>query len=552
MKNLHYFQNLTPTLFLDHACDVYPDRLAVVSPVIKYTFRELKHRSLEISLTLTELDVVRNDKVGILSENSPDYIACHYGIPAAEAIIVSLNPFLSDVVLCQQINFVEIKVLFVSSKVLRSKRDLISKLSESVSVLILDDDGSSITGRYQLIKRVEVGDSQKKCLSDNFENEMSTIAINFTSGTTGTPKGVEYSHRAAYLHGLGQVDMLGISSKSRYLWSLPMFHVNGWGHMWAAVAAGAVQYVDNLGASPIEGDLSMAIEDYEITHLAGAPRLLETVNVEEMKGIVRRNLTFMTGGAAPSKALIKNAQIFGIKFIHQYGLNETCGPFLVCYEGANWKDFSFEKRASLISRQGLPGMHAVNGLYVVDPVTGFEVPRDGRTVGEIALKGNTVAIGYYKNEEATRKQFREGKFWTGDLAVVHSDGYVQLVDRVKDLVHVNTSYGWENVSSIEIEQVILESKQAKDVAVVGYQTKAGDHEIAAIVEPADSRSQWKEALLSYCLENLPKHKIPSLIIKSVIPKTATGKVQKALIREALPNFSKDEYGTSSPVEEAAV
>ncbi|MEC4819398.1 MAG: AMP-binding protein [Scytonema sp. PMC 1069.18] len=367
-------------------------------------------------------------------------------------------------------------------------------------------------------------------------NELDLFAINFTSGTTGRPKGVMCNHRGAYLNALGQVLMIGLNRASKYIWLLPMFHVNGWGHIWANVAVGATQVV--LPSHQIRdgsADLIQALSQYQITHLCGAPRLVRSLAEAPGDKGGFRGLTITTGGAAPTLSLIQQLDEMGVNFIHQYGLNETYGPYVVCEEQEEWQVLPSESRILKHTRQGVATIHAGTGLRVVD-TSRRDVPWDGLTLGEVIVAGNTVATGYYNNPEATEKAFRDGWFHTGDMAIVHPDGYLEIRDRLKDLIYVETDYGWENISSIEIENVLCRHEQVRDAAVISISPEElGKNRtlLVAFVEVKNSQNLTGEDLRYFCGSQLTLYKQPQMFFFTDLPKTATGKVRKdLLVREA--------------------
>lgn len=529
---MHYFKPLTPSAFLERSGHVFRNATAVRDDERELSYAQLLERARRLSATLRSLGVAYGDRVAILSENCVEVIEANFGIPGAGGVIVSLNPWLTTTELVTQLRWVGCKLLLVHRDCLErhpaeslaeaGARDLIAFGKQTTLPI-----GGRVCLDYEACLREATAD---RCLDDSIRDELDPLVINFTSGTTGAPKGVVMSHRAGYLHALGQVLMLGLAPRSRYLWSLPIFHVNGWGHIWANACVGAEQLVLSPPGSleSEQHEYCERLRDFGVTHLAGAPRLLR--KLLEFSGAERalRGSTLVTGGAAPMPALPELTEAVGARLIHQYGLNETFGPFVVCEEQASWAQASADERARLRCRQGVAAIHAGSGLRVIDE-RGRDVAPDGVTRGQVVMSGNTVALGYYGDPAATRRAFVDGWFYSGDVAVVHPDGYLELKDRLKDLVHVETPYGWENVSSLDVERVLLEHPAVADAAVIGAPSRDGQGtELVAMIEPTFDGAH--ESLRAHCERRLPVHMRPARFVTTTIPKTATGKVKKDQLR----------------------
>jgi fatty-acyl-CoA synthase len=490
---------------------------------------------------LRSLGVGQGDRVGLLALNTPQSIEAHYAIPAAGGVIVSFNPWLRPEDIRKQIDYSGAKVLLVSRVLAQRFQALLEELS-SHRIVLLDApmDAGEGAAAYLCFESSHHSYDASASLDQALRSENDPIAINFTSGTTGEPKGVVYSHRAAYLHALGQVVMMKLSASSVYYWSLPMFHVNGWGHMWATVAVGARQVV---GADAVQdpATLHAGIGEHAVTHLAGSPRLVQHLMSALFDAVPLSGLTVLTGGAAPTPALVETMQRRGVDLIHQYGLNETCGPFVVCEARDGWDALPESEQVRLRLRQGVAALHAGSGLRVVDEAM-RDVAWDGESLGEVLMQGNTVAQGYFNNPSATARAFADGWFHSGDVAVVHPDGYIEIKDRMKDLIYVETPYGWENISSIEIENVASQLPGLKDVAVIGFGEGEKQAQIILFYEKSGAGELDEQHIYEHCRSRLPGFKVPAYFFETPIPKTATGKVMKNLLKDRVSKRLAAETG----------
>jgi fatty-acyl-CoA synthase len=548
---MHYFTPLTPAVFLERTGKVYAGSTAIQDGHHVVTYGELLRRSRRLASVLEKHGVAYGDAVGLLSENAPEVIEANFGIPGAGGVVVTLNPHLPTGDIVKQLRMVSCRVLLVSAACLR--RHAREVLSDGGARLLIIFGGAwpADAGKEGVdYERALASGRDDSPLDEAIRSELDPAVINFTSGTTGAPKGAVMSHRGAYLHALGQVLMLALSRESKYLWTLPMFHVNGWGHIWANAAVGAAQRLAELPGPTIaeEAAFTGQLVRAGVTHLAGAPRLLRRIVALEGAATALRGCTVVTGGAAPTRALVTQLESLGIRLIHQYGLNETFGPYVVCEEQPEWSREDRDARANLRCRQGVAAIHVGSGLRVLG-ADGKDVPADGKTAGEVAMSGNTVALGYYGSQEATDRAFVDGWFRSGDLAVVHPDGYLEIKDRIKDLIYVETDYGWENISSIEVENILVQCPGVADAALVGLQGKdAGGAELVAVVEPSRQPPPSADELREFCRRHLPRYMRPSVFLWSPIPKTATGKIRKDVL---LAQVTRELAAPSAPPQEAA-
>ncbi len=529
MLNTHSFRQLSPVTFLERCGRYFPERVAVRLTDRDITFGNLLRRSRWLAGAIRNLKIAKQSRIALISHNSLAAIDAHFAIPGAGCIIVAINPWLQETEIEKQLRFADTSAVIVSKDLLPELEDMLRRRFNPEAIVVFEQQEAD--DQFSKVYMNAAGNPLKSATVSSLESavddENAPIAINFTSGTTGDPKGVMYSHRAAYLHALGLVIMVGLTRKSVYFWSLPIFHVNGWGQMWAAAAVGARQEIRPEIREFNAKVLCTSVIDSGATHLAGAPRLIRLLLEDQKRCHELDGLTILTGGAAPTPDLVRKMRSLGIELIHQYGLNECLGPFVVCEPQDSWGDIDEESMIAKRLRQGVASVHAGTGLRVVNG-EGDEVPWDGKAMGEIVMAGNTVALGYFNNMKATQAAFCDGWFHTGDLAVVHPDGYLEIKDRKKDLIHVETAYGWENVSSIEIENAISRCKGVKDVAVIGVHDEDENAKIIAFIE-FESAPIDDAVLFRHCESVLPQFKVPSQFIEAKLPKTATGKIKKNVL-----------------------
>ena len=517
----------TPLGFLSWATHVYPEKVAVIHGNKKYSYREFSRRSLRLASALNKKGIKKGDTVAVMAPNSPPMLEAHFGVPMTGAVLNALNFRLDPKTIAFILRHGEAKVLITDKEFSTIIKDALSKIKNDLIVIDIDDP---LAPDGELLGDVTYEDFLKEG-DENFEwfvpnDEWDAICLNYTSGTTGNPKGVVYHHRGAHQNALGNALVTGLNSSSVYLWTLPMFHCNGWCYPWAVTAVGATHVcLRQMEVSQV----FKLIKDYKVTHMCGAPIILNLLvhAPEEMRLAFEQTVKVFTGGAAPPSAIISAMGELGFEVNHLYGLTEVYGPSTFCAPQDQWKDLSKEVQASRVARQGVR-YHTLFDQDVVDPKTMLSVPSDGETMGELILRGNTVMKGYLKNKEATDQAFKGGWFHTGDLAVLHSDGYAEVKDRSKDVI----ISGGENISSLEIEEILYKHPSVMEAAVVAKDDqKWGEVPCAFITLKPDSEIVDAADIIKYCQENMARYKSPKFVSFGLLPKTSTGKIQKFTLRE---------------------
>ena len=505
---------LSPVNFLRRAADTLAERPAVVHGERRYTYEELERRCNRLASALRDRGIERHDRVAILCPNVPALLEAHYGVPMAGAVLVAMNTRLSADEVAYIMRDSGARTVFVDAELekLLEKADL-----NDVEKVVVQDSGGD-DDPYEEFLAGGSDEAPESWLED--ENE--PISINYTSGTTGRPKGAVYTHRGAYLraHGVALETRMGYDSV--HLWTLPMFHCNGWCLTWAVTAvAGA-----HICLRKVEPKRIWELFDSEgVTHYSGAPTIhIGIVNHESAHRLEQR-VTVPTGGSPPSPALLAKMAELNLYPIHLYGLTETYGPAMGCSWHPNWDEKPEDERAKLLARQG----HTYNGADLVRVVDDDmnDVPRDAETIGEVVIRGNSVMVGYHNQDEATDEAFRGGWFHSGDLAVWHPDGYVELRDRSKDII----ISGGENISSIEVEQVLAEHPAVLEVAVVAMPDEKWGERPKAFVELKGGQDASEDEIISFGKERMARYKVPSAVEFIELPRTSTGKVQKFVLRE---------------------
>jgi len=500
------FEPLTPTAFLRRAGQVFSDRTAVIDGERRFTYRELWSRARRMAGALRELEVAPGDRVAVLASNSHLLVESHYGVPLSGAVLVALNTRLTPGDLAYVVGHAGARVLLHDEPMEEVAKALAAKVP---GLRRVDAEGC------------EALFARASPIAEPVADERGLLAINYTSGTTARPKGVMYHHRGAYLQALAMAMQMRLDSDSKYLWTLPMFHCNGWCFTWAVTAAGGT----HLCLRAIDPELIWRmLRDSGVTHLCAAPTVL-TMLLWHPAASRGAPVRFGTGGAAPTPAILARAAELGMEVTHLYGLTETFGPAVLCEWPSQWSALPIAEQARLKARQGV-GNVVSEQVRVVTP-TGEDAPADGRTMGEIAMRGNNLMLGYYRDSEATQRAAPDGWFRTGDLGVLHPDGYVELKDRAKDII----ISGGENISSLEVESTLAGHPAVLEVAVVAApDSKWGEVPMAFVVLKRDQNATERE-LIDYVRAHLAHFKAPKFIVFGELPKTASGKIQKFVLRE---------------------
>jgi len=530
-RNPANYQPLTPLTFLERAASVFPEHTAIIHGAIRRNYDEFYRRSRQLASALSNKGVGRGDTVSVMLANTPAMLESHYGVPMSGAVLHSLNTRLDSAVIAYQLDHADTKVLIVDREffdVIRAAIEL-----SKVNPILVDYNDSEFPISDELSGATEY-ESFLSEGSDEFdwlmpEDEWDAISLNYTSGTTGNPKGVVSHHRGAYLLAQGNALIASINKHAVYLWTLPMFHCNGWCFPWTMSAIiGTHVCLRHVRPGPIWD----AISNHKVSHLCGSPIVMSTllsVDKEE-RHLLEKQVEFFTAAAPPPENILTEMKASGFNVTHLYGLSETYGPAVVNEWHQEWDDLDDDLQASLKARQGVRYL-PLESLDVLNPETMEPVPHDGKTIGEVMFRGNVVMKGYLKNKQASEESFKDGWFHSGDLGVIHDDGYVQLKDRSKDII----ISGGENISSIEIEEVLYKHPAVTAVAVVAMPDDKWGESPCAFVQLNCENAASEAELNQWCRDNMASYKLPRKYIFEDIPKTSTGKVQKFILRERVKN-----------------
>jgi len=513
---------LTPVEFLTRSAFVYPEKTAVVYKDRRFTYRQFAERVYRLASALKKQGIGKGDKVAFLCPNIPPMLEAHYAVPLIGAALVSINIRLSKGEVSYIIDHSDAKLVVVDSEFASLvDPDELPQVKSYVTVCDVNETISHSGPEYEAF----LATGSPEPIEADIDSEDQLLTINYTSGTTGRPKGVMYNHRGAYLNAIGEILESNMTAASVYLWTLPMFHCNGWCFTWGVTAAGATHVCLR---AVVADDIYRLIEEENISHLCAAPTVLIMMSTwpraSEVK--MKRKLKIMTAGAPPAPTIISNMEKIGADITHTYGLTEVYGPHSVCAWQPYWETMSDLERAKTKSRQGVPYI-VTHFMDVVNPATMEPVARDGETMGEIVMRGNNVMTGYYKDPEATEAAFAGGWFHSGDLAVMHPDGYIQIMDRKKDII----ISGGENISTVEVENVIYGHPDVQEVAVIPVPDDKWGEVPKAFVVPKAGTNPSAEDIIAYTKEHLARFKAPKYVEFGELPKTATGKIQKFKLRD---------------------
>ena len=525
------FEPLSPVSFLRRAAQVAPAHTAVIHGDRRYTYAQFYERSCRLANALSQRGVGQGDCVAIMGANTPEMLEAHNGVPMLGAVLNSLNIRLDARTIAFILDHGEARVLLTDcgfSDTVREALDLIER-----ELLVVDIDDPMATGGERLgaLDYEELlAEGDPNFAPEPLLDEWQALSLLYTSGTTGDPKGCVYHHRGAYLNALGNMFTVGLGRDSVYLWTLPMFHCDGWTFTWGVTAAMAT-HVCLRDVDPAV--VYRLINDENVTHMCGAPIVLNMLAhaPKESKSSFPQRVEIATGGAAPPSAVIETMEENGFNVTHLYGLTETYGPATVCVPQDDWPDLAVNERSARMARQGVH-YTTLEGATVKNPDTMKEVPWDSETMGEVMVRGNTVMKGYLKNTQATDSAFSGGWFHTGDLAVRHPDSYIEMKDRSKDII----ISGGENISSLEVEETLYRHPAVLDAAVVAKSDEKWGETPCAFVTLHDGAAATADDIITFCREQLAHYKSPKNVVFGPLPKTSTGKIQKFILRHEADNL----------------
>jgi fatty-acyl-CoA synthase len=528
-KNAANYASLTPLSFVERAAAVYPERTAVIHGERRYRYREFYARCRRLAAALRRRGIGPGDTVSVMAPNVPELLEAHYGVAMAGAVLNAINTRLDAATVAFILGHGGAKAVITDTEYAEVMGAALARTEQRPLVIDIDDPqrepgrGGEPLGEatYEAFLESAPGDAGWDWPTDEWQ----AYALNYTSGTTGNPKGVVYSHRGAFLNAIGNAISFGLDRRTVYLWTLPMFHCNGWTHTWAVTAvAGTHVCLRQVDPVPIFA----LIRQHGVTHMCGAPIVLNLLihAPEEAKQRCEHVVEVATGGAAPPSAVIAAMQEMGFRVTHLYGLTESYGPATLCAWQEAWDALPQEAQAARVARQGVNYL-TLEAIRVAEPEPMADVPADGRTIGEVMLRGNTLMKGYLKNPAATEEAFRGGWFHTGDLAVRHPDGYIEVKDRAKDII----ISGGENVSSLEIEEVLYRHPKVMEAAVVARPDEKWGETPCAFVALKPGQTASEGEIIDHCRDNMAGFKVPRTVLFGPLPKTSTGKIQKFRLRE---------------------
>ena len=528
--NAANFVALTPLSFLQRTADIYPQREALIYNQRRYTWSQVRSRCTRIASSLVARGIGKNDTVSVFAFNTPEIFESHFSIPMAGAVLNTINTRLDAATVAYIIDHGESRLFIVDRQLWPVLQKALETTELKPEVILIDDPDA--TEKPALPDDIEYGfyEDLVDRGDDTFkwrppEDEWQALSLNYTSGTTGRPKGVVYHHRGSYLMTMGTIVSWDIPQHPRYLYTVPMFHCNGWGHAWTMTAVAGTIVCIRAFSPKLLFDL---VEEHKITHFGGAPiilNMLANAPKSDQKQF-GRTIKVMTAGAPPPAKVLESMNQFGFDIMHVYGLTETYGHILQAAPQESWAAQSIAAQAELKSRQGIR-FAMTEEVDVINTETGEAVPWDSETIGEIVIRGNTTMKGYLKDPEATAKALQNNWLYSGDLAVIHADGYIQVKDRAKDII----ISGGENISSVEIEGVLYKHPSVGEAAVVAMPDEKWGEVPCAFVELKKGVEATETELIDFCADNMARFKRPKKVVFGELPKTATGKIQKNLLRE---------------------